>query len=456
MQWWVKFLKDYEDADNKKHLKDSVFEVTEEVAKGLISLKIAEKCEAPKEADVEKLFEKVADSFKELAEKTVKSCIAEIDLGVRKRIPAVPIDEREKKMHGFKSETEYYKAVMAACSPGGQVDKRLVIEKGDPSGASTAVDSEGGILVPEIMSDEMMDIMLGDDSFESQTDKRTTSSNNLKIKGFLKTGHSAQQRNAGIVSYWMDEADAYTASMMKFVDIRLELRKLGAAAYVTDEEISDSTMSWGSELNARAADSMKFQINGALIDGTGVGMPEGILYGPATKECPIAVGQENSILHANIRRMWALLNPESRSRAVWLVHPDLEELLETISFMDDVSNRTPVYMPAGGISGRGYGTLKSRPVIASQHCHSLGEYGDIILVDWSQYITLRKQGEGMKRASSVHVRFLYDEQVFKFSTRIDGQSAWRHPIEDKHGGTTRSHCVVLGARQASGETSSGL
>lgn len=456
MKWWIKFLKEYEDADGKKHLKDSVFEVDEEVGKSLIALKYAEKTEAPKEGDVEKLFEKVAKTFEELAQKTVESVVASLDEGVRKRIPAVPIDEREKKMLGFKSETEYYKAVMAACSPGGQVDKRLIIEKGEPSGASTAVDSEGGVLVPEIMAEEMMEMMLGDDSFESQTDQRTTTSNNLKIKGFLQTGHAASQRNAGIVSYWADEADEYTASKMKFTDIRLELRKLTAAAYVTDEELSDSTFSWGSQLNKRAGDSFKFQINGALIDGTGAGMPEGILYSPATIQAAIDTAQENSVSHANIRRMYALMHPDLRSSAVWLCHPDVEELLETISFMDEVSSRYPVYMPPGGISERGYGTLKGRPVISTQHCHSLGQYGDLIFVSWRPYITLRKAGEGIKRATSIHVRFMYDEQVFKFSTRIDGQSGWRHPIEDKHGGTTRSHAVVLGARQAAGETSSGL
>lgn len=456
MKWWIKFLKDFEDSEGKKFTKDMVFETTEAIANGLIALKIAEKTEAPKEADVEKLFDTLGDTMKDLVEKTIEKTVKEIDGAVRKKVPAVPIDEREKGMHGFKSVTEYFQAVKNASTPGGIVDKRLHVEKGDPTGASTAVDSEGGALVPEIISAEMMDVMLGDDAFESQTDQRTTTSNNLKIKGFNITGHSEQQRNAGIVSYWMDEADAYTASMMKFNDIRLEIHKLGALAYVTEEELSDSTLNWGSQLLNRAADSMKFKINGALIDGTGAGQPEGILNGPATKICPIVDGQENDIKHANIRRMWALLNPASRSRAVWLCHPDMEERLETISFMDETSSRFPVYMPPGGLSGSGYGTLRGRPVIPSQHCHSLGEYGDLILVDWSQYITLRKQGEGIKRATSIHVRFLYDEQVFKFSTRIDGQSGWRFPIEDKHGGTTRGHVVVLGPRQASGETSSGL
>lgn len=456
MKWWIKFLKEYEDADSKKHLKDSVFEVDEEVGKSLIALKIAEKTEAPKEGDVKELFDKVAESFKDLAAQTVKTALAEIEVGVRKRIPAVPIDERERKMQGFKNETEYFKAVMQACAPGGHVDKRLIIEKGDPSGHNTGVESEGGILVPETISDEMMEIMLGDDSFESQTDQRTTTSNNLNLKGFLQTGHSLHQRNAGFVTYWADEADQYTASMLKFQTLRLELRKIIGAAYVTDEEMSDSSFAWGSELSKRAADSFKFQINGAMIDGTGAGMPEGIMYAPATKTCPIVNAQENNILHANIRKMWALMHPELRSGAVWLVHPDMEEILETISFMDDTSSRVPVYLPAGGISGKGYATLKGRPVIATQHCHSLGEYGDIILVNWRPYITLRKAGEGVKRSSSIHVRFMYDEMVFKFSTRVDGQSGWRHPIQDKHGTATRGHAVILAARQASGETSSGL
>jgi hypothetical protein len=52
----------------------------------------------------------------------------------------------------------------------------------------------------------------------------------------------------------------------------------------------------------------------------------------------------------------------------------------------------------------------------------------------------------MQRAVSVHVRFLYDEQVFKFTYRVDGQPIWSSALTPFKGSNTLSPFVALQTR----------
>ena len=69
---------------------------------------------------------------------------------------------------------------------------------------------------------------------------------------------------------------------------------------------------------------------------------------------------------------------------------------------------------------------------------------DIVLADLSQYLLIDKGG--ISAASSIHVRFLYDENVFRFIYRVDGQPIWNAPITPYKGAGTLSPFVTLQAR----------
>ena len=106
----------------------------------------------------------------------------------------------------------------------------------------------------------------------------------------------------------------------------------------------------------------------------------------------------------------------------------------------------PIYMPAGGLSGQPYATLFGRPVIAIEQCPTLGDVGDIIFADLSGYILAEKGG--IESAMSIHVKFDYDESVFRFVTRLDGQP-WRASALTPYKGTSSnslSHFVALAER----------
>ena len=55
---------------------------------------------------------------------------------------------------------------------------------------------------------------------------------------------------------------------------------------------------------------------------------------------------------------------------------------------------------------------------------------------------------GMKAASSIHVRFLYDENVFRFIYRVDGKPIWNKPLTPYKGSASVSPFVTLAKRNA--------
>jgi HK97 family phage major capsid protein len=85
-----------------------------------------------------------------------------------------------------------------------------------------------------------------------------------------------------------------------------------------------------------------------------------------------------------------------------------------------------------------------RPVIPVEYCNTLGTAGDIVLCDLSQYLTVDKGA--METASSIHVRFIYDEMTFRFVMRFAGQSAWNAPLTPFKGTNTQSPFITLQSR----------
>lgn len=457
---WIKFLKAYEHEETKLAV-DDIIELDESIAKSLISLGFAEATDAPSTEDIAKgIRDSMATAITDTVTKDLQGVMKDVSSRLEKSIPAIAKDHSTDGLNGFESEGDWVDALIKMGRPGGEVDERLI--KGTPSGQSTLDMEEGGVLVPEQIESRIWEQALGGDaSYLGQTDQRKTSGQSLKIKTVPQTSRKDTYRHAGALAYWDAEADEFTASKLKWGSERLELHKLTALYYATDEEMADASIALGSTFSKNAAEVIAWKMNYAFIWGTGAGQPTGIMNENALIEVPLESGQvstNQNIRHHNLSKMNSRMHSSLRSKAVWLAHPDLIQAMEFIYFDDDTTTKRPVYLPpANGMSiaQPGYGTLYGRPVVPTEFCMDFGQRGDIIFVNWSQYLTLQKQAQKIRAATSIHVRFLYEETAFRFSFRIDGKSMWPSPIEDLHGSTTRSHIVTLASRSGGG-SSSGL
>ena len=150
-----------------------------------------------------------------------------------------------------------------------------------------------------------------------------------------------------------------------------------------------------------------------------------------------------TVVSENLIKMWARMWAPSRRNAVWLINQDVEPQLMQLSLPVSTGGQL-VYMPPGGLSASPYGSIFGRPVLPVEYCQTLGTTGDVILADLSEYYAIEKGG--VEAASSIHVRFVYDETVFRFVYRFDGQPSWASALTPFKGTNTLSPFVVLAAR----------
>ena len=352
----------------------------------------------------------------------------------------ITIKDKEK----FNSFGEQMAAVMKAGQPGGSADPRLF---NAATGLGETVSSDGGFLVQTDFSTELLKQVFDTGVLASRCRRIPISgnANGIKIPGVDETSR-ASTRSGGVLAYWKDEAAAKTASKPKFRMIELSLKKLIGLCYTTDELLADSAALQG-YIQQAFVDEFGFQIDDAIINGTGAGEPLGVL----NAGCLVSVGKEtgqaaSTVVAENVINMYSRIFASSRPNAIWLINQNIEPQLFTMSLAVGTGG-IPIYMPAGGLSGQPYGTLFGRPVIAIEQAATLGTQGDIMFGDFGNGYVLAEKG-GIQSDVSIHVQFIYDESVFRFVLRIDGQPVRASALTPYKGGAnyTQSHFIALDTR----------
>ena len=352
-------------------------------------------------------------------------------------VKPTPAKDNEKR---FSSFGEQLMAAYRAAMPGGKVDERLSTRAA--SGLNETTPSDGGFLVQQDFVTELLKKTYETGILASKVKKIpiSTNANGMKINAIDEDSRANGSRWGGVQTYWEGEADEITASKPKFRQMELSLKKLTGLCYATDELLQDAA-ALEAVIRQAFAEEFGFKIDDAILSGSGEGEPLGILNSGAIVTVAKEASQTDIITVENLIKMWNRLWSRSRANAVWYINQELEPYLYTLKIGDK-----PVYITAGGLSEKPYGTLFGRPVVPIEQCSAAGEVGDIILADIGQYLLIDKGG--IKSASSIHVRFLYDENVFRFIYRVDGKPIWTKPLTPYKGSATVSPFVTLAKRGA--------
>ena len=72
--------------------------------------------------------------------------------------------------------------------------------------------------------------------------------------------------------------------------------------------------------------------------------------------------------------------------------------------------------------------------MVSEYAAALGSQGDVMLIDPSQIVFVQR--EDIARDVSIFVSFLTEEQVFRFTWRLDSQPAWHASLVPFNGFAT--------------------
>lgn len=348
------------------------------------------------------------------------------------------LDPKKEEKRGFTSFGDFAQAVAIR-----QDDPRLAEFRA--SGLSEGVPQDGGFFVQKDFANELIKAVFNTGIMAGKCRRFPLSSNanGIKIPAIQESSRADGSRRGGVRGYWANEAATVTASDPKFAQVELTLNKLFCLGYATEELLQDAG-ALEVLLNQMFAEEIGFKLDDAIINGDGAGKPLGIMNAP----CLVTVAKEggqaaDTVVFENITKMWSRLHAPSRKNAEWYINQDVEPLLYGMSLAVGTGG-VPVYLPANGLAGSPYGTLFGRPVVPIEQCDTVGDLGDIILADMSQYYLADKGG--MQAASSIHVRFIYDETAFKLTYRVDGQPSWGSAITPFKSSNTLSPFVTLAAR----------
>ena len=357
----------------------------------------------------------------------------------------IPATVRDNARHNFVNLGEFAQSVRLQSIGGVENEGVKKLLNAATTYGNEGAGAEGGFLVPPEFSRTLWQKCEAEENLMTRCAQLTPMGNSMAIP----KDETTPWGTAGIRVYWDGEAAAITQSRPAFELSTLRLHKLTALVPASDELLEDAS-GYESFLMAKVPGIMAHTINDKILDGTGVGMPLGLLKSPSL----ISVAKEtsqpaDSIWKANIDKMWSRLYAPWRRNAVWLINQDAEPALEAMGYSPSgvvpTAASMPVYLPPGGVADAPYARLKGRPVIPLQACKTVGDQGDILLIDFNQYWVLRK-ASGLKVDTSIHLFFDQAATAFRFLFRINGQPAWSAAITPQNGSNTLSWAVALEAR----------
>ena len=329
--------------------------------------------------------------------------------------------------NGWANLTEFFNGIHS-----GMADPRLqMLSEG--SGPS------GGFLTPTQFAPMLLDPIIESSLILPRCRVYPMTTNELRVPGFDTSTAASGVLFGGITAQWLGESETADVTNPTTRQIRLISKKLGLLISVTNE-LSADALNLESQISGALQSAASWFVDDALLNGSGVGQPSGILTDSACIEVAIEGGQDpDTIVVENLQKMFCRLHPSCIPNSVWIASvttiPQLLSLSIPIGLAGDhvkVMSETD-----------GKFSMFSRPVLFSEKMASLGDKGDIALIDPTQYsVGLRSE---LSIEKSGHIYFLSDQTAYRALIRLDGMGTWSSTYQPKNGDTL-SWAVTLAER----------
>lgn len=336
---------------------------------------------------------------------------------------------------GFRSLAEFATCVLAA-QTGNGIDQRLAAAPNETMQTGGSVGE--GYLVPPEFRQQIWSLVFAEDELLARFTPEPTNSNAVSIVKDQTTPWGS----TGVQAGWRSELQAMTASRHKHESALVELHQLFAFVAASDELLADAPR-LASRLTNSAAAAIRFKAAEAIMTGNGVGRPLGFMSSGALVTVAKESGQAaDTIVAANVAKMYSRLLPGNIGNAFWSANSDTLPQLMTLAI-----NNQPIWTPPNaGFTAAPGGFLLGRPIVFNEHGATVGDLGDIALIDPSGYFLATKAGGGIDFASSIHLFFDQAATAFRWTFRVGGQPYLTAPVSPAKGNNTKSHFVALAER----------
>ncbi len=360
-------------------------------------------------------------------------------LGQARARGLIPLDGPDPR-GGFADMSDFALSVVQACRPGGRVDERLrALQYGAaPSDYHQESGTAEGYLVPSEFRQTIWELVFNGEDILGMVSPEPTASNSVELEADESTPWGA----TGVTAKWRAEASQMIAQKVDPVDPRIvKLHELYAFVTASDELLQDAPR-MNARLTRKAAMAIQWKASEAIINGTGGGQPLGWMKSGALVSIAKEGGQAaDTIVTANVTKMYARLLGTPGGKPRWIANRDIVPQL-----MELAINGLPMWTPpVAGLREAPGGFLLGLPIQWSEHAETLGDKGDLQLVDPMGYYATQRES-GPQFASSIHLFFDYGLQAFRWTFRFGGQPYLSAPVSPAKGANIKSHFVVLDAR----------
>lgn len=340
-----------------------------------------------------------AEETKEIETK-VKEELDKMETETKKiETPTIEVTRNEPE---WKSAGEFLGAVVKA-GRGGRIDERLA----KSTGQDEVTPADGGYTVTTDLAKYITQQASLASVIEQKCSHLEIGANytGIKIPQVNETTRSVTTLYGGVRVYCVAEGIAKTPFKQAYTQKDIQLKKLCAVNYVTDELLQDNTALEGF-IRMNVGKAFAWTKDNEIINGT-LTAATAIVNNAATAEQAFAGDHPTA---AEISRMFT--KNINRARAEWYMSVDqYGELIALNS-----TGVLPLVQPNYNISPAG--TLLGRPINVIEQAGIATDESSFMFLDLSDYLVI---GKGpIAEATSIHVKFLEDETCFRWSTRFGG------------------------------------
>jgi HK97 family phage major capsid protein len=303
-------------------------------------------------------------------------------------------------------------------------------------------DQYGGFLKPVQVLPGLRSVGFDGDPTMGRVTTVPMSAPTVKINARVDKNHSTSV-SGGLVVTRTPETVEFGSSRMAMEQIVLDATALTGLAHASELLLSVSPISFAALLEAGFRDQFGAHVFKEKIRGGGGDEYIGVINSGAA----ISVTRDgsNAIRGADVTAMYK--RQWGKDRSIWIANHDTYDQITRLGAALFDTGATPldgaavIFRPSLGPGLPNM--LQGLPIFFSEFASALGSLGDIMLVDWSQFLEGILQP--LQSAESVHVRFVNHERTFKFWVYNAGAPWWRTALTPDQSTETLSPIVLLAA-----------
>jgi len=299
---------------------------------------------------------------------------------------------------------------------------------------SAGTGAAGGFLVPPQFSAELLEMVAAQSIVRPRARRiggGETSDAEITLPTLDISGPNGSR--AGVAVHWTAEGGAKTETQPAFAQVTLKPSEVAAIVTCSDKLLRNAQAATG-VISFLLAEAIRAEEDACFIAGDGLGKPLGFMGHPCSIE--IARTGAGHIVLADLAAM--LMAARAGRPYVWLASRTILADLMNLTLTGITAQ--PIWLPSAreGVPS----TLMGLPLLEPEGAPTLGNLGDLCLVDFGYYLIRDGFGPEIRTSDAAGTNFAQNQTSIKITWNVDGQPWLKTPLL-RPDGTLTSPFVIL-------------